>query len=179
MDRTISICIPPPAATSSLRPCLPRSEVYADGIRYTVRPMVARSRHPAALGCAEGAPQQADGSPNAKGQPRKGRNESKTRRGVYCACWAACHGIRTLPDWKSMTTRVELGRLCHSIIRRLARMTRRLSEVGETSFDLVVPGLYHVIDREIGDASCTEDHVASDVMPLDFTTHRWEHARDR
>jgi hypothetical protein len=103
MDRTVSLCIQPPAAALPLRLRLPRSESDAHAIRYTVRSMVACPRHPTTQTGAEGEPQQADDPPDAKGQSRQGRNGGQARRGVFGARWATGHGIRTLRDRKPMT----------------------------------------------------------------------------
>jgi hypothetical protein len=113
MDRdpdNLSLILPS-AATRSGRPYHPRSEFDADGIRHAVRPMAARPRHPATTAGSEGKRQQADDSPDAKGQSRQGRDEDQTRPGVFGAYWATSHGIGTLLDRKPMTARVKLCRL--------------------------------------------------------------------
>jgi hypothetical protein len=104
MDRTISLPASPPSATTNTpRLWSPRSEVDANEIRHAVRPVVTRSRHPAALAGAQGKAQQADDPSDAKGQYRPARNEDQTCRSVFGTHWPASHGIRTLPEWKRVT----------------------------------------------------------------------------
>ena len=103
MDRTLSLCTPPPAATRSLRLRLPRGEFDADEIRHDVRQMVARSRHPAGPTGAEVERQQADDPPHAKGQPWLSENEGQARRSVFGLRWATCQGSRTFRDSEPMS----------------------------------------------------------------------------